>query len=446
VLDELQSESLDGRIARYFAGDPSILVDPYPLYRELRAHGPVVESGDVALVARHADVKAVVLDPERFDSDYIVRGSRMESVRAQFSDAERVLFDEYLGYDRVVPVRMNGEDHRRIRNVVQRVFTPSRVGSLRPRVESYLDEFLARVTPGEPMDFLPFAAEVPLAVTMDLLDFPQEDADAIRDWTRRIMNYRGQHDPDALRAATGAVNEFTAYIERVIEEHRRGRRHSELVANMLEAHSEDRLTPLELAVACASLLIAGHETTSHLLANGLLELLTRRDQWEILCANPDELAPTAVEELLRHVSPVQWVGRVAGHGAEIDGVPVAEETTLFLLLGSANRDETVFADPDRLDIRRPAKKDHLSFGLGLHYCLGTPLAGVGRQLDAAGADRASRSPFVKRAVRPCTTAFTSTSASSSATWRWPQHHSATRSGSRSASRGRRRRRRGTCST
>jgi cytochrome P450 len=142
---------------------------------------------------------------------------------------------------------------------------------------------------------------------------------------------------------------------------------------MVDAHTDERLTALELAVFCASLLIAGHETTSHLLTNGLLELMTARDQWQVLCDEPD-LAGAAVEELLRYVAPVQWAGRVAEPGAEIGGVAIAAETTVFLLLASANRDENVFVRPDTLDLRRSAKKDHLSFGLGLHYCIGTPLA------------------------------------------------------------------------
>jgi cytochrome P450 len=364
---------LDDQLARYFASDPKILADPYPMYRALRAQGPLHQTTSMAVVSRHKDVKAVALDSEHFPSDYISRGSRMQRVRAQFSADDRALFDEYIGYEAYVLTRTAGDNHHRLRGFAQGGFTPRRIATLDQRVQSYAAELLPKSPSTEPLDFTKFATQLPLLVMMDLLDFPLADAELVRDWSARIGNYKGEFDPPRLRAAHSAVGEFTEYIDRVLDQHRQGTRTSELVAGMVDAHTADRLSSVELAVICASLLLAGHVTSSHLIGNGLLELLSAPEQWRLLCADPD-LASSAVEELLRYVSPVQWTGRVAAPGATVDSVDIPEGTTVFMLNGSANRDETVFPDADRLDIRRPAKKDHLAFGIALHFCLGAPLA------------------------------------------------------------------------
>jgi cytochrome P450 len=364
---------VDDLLVRFFASDPKVLADPYPMYRELRSGGPVHMTKTMAVVARHKDVMAIALDPGRFAPDYVNRGSRMLDVRARLLPKDRVLFDEYISYEKYILTRISGEDHRRLRAVAQGAFTPRRVATLGEKVETYLAELLPDSPSTEPYDYAKLAADLPLFVMMDLLDFPRSDAHMIRDWTRSIGNYKGEYNPTALREAHRAVAEFTEYIDHVLDQHRRGIRNSELIASMFDAHAADRLKSLELAILCASLLIAGHETTSHLIANGLLELLSVPEQWRLLCADPG-LAASTVEELLRYVSPVQWTGRVAEAGAAVDSVEIPEGTTVFIFNASANRDESIFADADALDIRRPAKRDHLAFGIAQHYCLGAPLA------------------------------------------------------------------------
>jgi cytochrome P450 len=369
--------ALDVEIERFFAADPAMLADPYPMYSSLRAGEPVFECRDMLVVPGHADVKAILHHGgDQFGLDYVGTGSRAEAVRNRFSNEDKRVFDEFRDVQRLILSRLSGEPHRRMRAVVQRALTAGRIEQLRGKIEASVEELLAAsITSEGTVDFADFAHELPLRVMMDLLDFPAEDAHLIVAWATSFGTYKGDYDPVALRATHDAIGAFSEYMGHIIDEHRKGTRESELVASMIDAHHDDRLTALELTIFATSLLIAGHETTAHLLAIGLIELLTARDQWELLHCEP-EIAQRGIEEVLRHVSPAQWVGRVAGADATVGGIAIPENRTVFLLLGSANRDPAVFDDPDRLDLRRAAKRDHVAFGHGVHFCIGAALARI----------------------------------------------------------------------
>jgi cytochrome P450 len=168
------------------------------------------------------------------------------------------------------------------------------------------------------------------------------------------------------------MGEFRTYLDETLDEHRRTHDRSGLLAALMDAEG-DQLTSEELAANFVMLLLAGHETTTNLIGIGLFELLRHPDQWQALRDAPERV-PSAVEELLRFVTPVQWVVRVPADDFEHGGVAIPQGQLVFLLLAAANRDPTAFSDPERLDITRSDETRHLAFGLGPHFCLGTSLA------------------------------------------------------------------------
>jgi cytochrome P450 len=173
--------------------------------------------------------------------------------------------------------------------------------------------------------------------------------------------------------AHAAMRDFRAYVDAMLDDHRRNPSASDLVGALIDAEQGERLTADELAGMFFVLLFAGHETTTSLIGTGMLELLRHRDQWEKLCADPS-LAPATTEELLRWVTPVQWTTRVTNVEVEVAGTCIPPETTVFPMIASANRDPTVFAEPETLDITREDSGQHLALGFGSHFCLGAALA------------------------------------------------------------------------
>jgi cytochrome P450 len=210
-------------------------------------------------------------------------------------------------------------------------------------------------------------------VVGDLLEVSATDIEMIHGWSSAIGRNRRGVDPDALMGALDAIGEFRVYIGEAIERQRRSPRESMLVGELLEAQEGERLTAEELTAMFVILLFAGHETTTGLIANGLAELLRRRDQWRLLAGRP-QLAPAAVEELLRFVSPVQWTWRVAAADYPCAGAVIPAGTTVALMIAGANRDPDVFKRPDELDLNRGNAGHHVAFGLGPHFCIGNALA------------------------------------------------------------------------
>jgi cytochrome P450 len=251
-----------------------------------------------------------------------------------------------------------------------RAFTPARIAALEESVRRYLDGLLAPLAGEDEADLMAFAYELPLMVISELLGVPEADRYLIRSWSEEIAaNKVTIPNPAAAVRAADAIARFREYIEAMLDEQRRSSSSSDLAATL-----GDRLTTQELTANFVMLLFAGHETTTNLISIGLSELLQRRDQWETLCADPVGLAPSAVEELLRFVTPVQWQHRVAFTDFEQAGVSVREGDMVFAMLAGANRDPDVFRDPERLDIRRTDSKAHLALGFGTHFCLGASLA------------------------------------------------------------------------
>ncbi|HEV8172056.1 MAG TPA: cytochrome P450 [Actinoplanes sp.] len=340
--------------------------DPYPRYERLRSISPVVRADDGAVVVtRYADCAAVVRDG---------RLGHMPPDMLAFlglpdwadHPALRQLFTSIL--------TMNPPDHTRLRRLVSSTFTARRVQALRPAIEAIVDDLLDRMA-GE-VDFIDaFAFPLPVNVIGELLGVPEPDRaqfqTLIRDWSQVLEIIT----PEVLAVADPAAATVRVYLAELVSLRRR-EPGPDLISALVAAEEEgDRLTEDELLTMAALLFAAGFETTTNLLANGLVAVLGSPAQAGLVHRDP----VTAVEELLRFDTPVQLVSRVAYEPVELGGVTVDAGERVVAYLGAGNRDPERFADPDRLDLAR-GDCAPLSFGGGIHYCLGAPLARLEAQV------------------------------------------------------------------
>lgn len=356
--------------------DPSFHDDPYPLYARMREEGPVHLTPLGSMVfTRHADCQAILRD-RRMSSDQ--RNADPELLarnRSPESLAQGELLVASLG--EMAPFLFRDPpDHTRLRGLVQKAFTPKMVEGLQPFVEQVVEELLDQLAEEQEADLVSaFAYPLPVRVIAKMLGVPHEDQDRFESWSHALA--RGL-DPDFLlppedaKARLDAVLSFVAYFAELLDERRREPK-DDLLSALIAAEEEGRvLSQGELLSTCILLLVAGHETTVNLIAGGVLALVEREDQLALVRDHP-ELERSAIEELLRFVSPVQLTARVATEDVEIAGATVRKGHFATVLIASANRDPDVFSDAERLDVTR-SENPHLGFGFGIHHCLGAPLA------------------------------------------------------------------------
>jgi cytochrome P450 len=352
-----------------------VLADPYPFYAALRAAQPVLrvplpgEGPGVFVLTRHADCHAVLRDP-RFSVDR----SRAAVVRAN-RDRLPLQLIEGPGALRSM-LLMDPPDHTRVRGLVSKAFTPRRVAALAPRIEALVEELLdAAAARGDgTLDVIrDFAEPLPAIVIAELLGVPPEDHRTFKGWSSALIDGLAGGPLGGPADVESLVRPLLDYLGGVIAARRRAPG-GDLISGMLEAQEErDALSDAELLATSLLLLLAGHETTTNLIGNGTLALLHHPEELARLRADAGAIE-NAVEELLRFDSPVQATARVALEDVELGGQRVAKEALVLTVIGAANRDPAVFAEPDRLDLDRAEARQHLSFGLGPHFCLGAGLA------------------------------------------------------------------------
>ncbi len=340
---------------------PEFLADPYPVYRSLREADPVHwnEAIGAWICTRHADCTAVLRD-DRFSAD------RTRSDNFKQLDLTRDVPRSMLSAD--------PPDHTRLRTLVNKAFTARTVERLRPRIHEITDRLLDEASEKGRIDVIAdLAYPLPITVIAEMLGVPSSDRDTFRDRSSAIALSLGPlTPPEVQERAIAARDELVAYFSEVLER-RRNDPGEDLITALLQAEEEgDVLSLGELLAMLLLLLIAGHETTVNLIGNGLYALLRHPDQMQRMREDPS-LVRSGVEELLRFDSPVQLTGRVANEELDLAGRRVRPRQSVITLLAAANRDPEVFADPDRLDLAR-APNPHLSFGAGIHFCLGAPLA------------------------------------------------------------------------
>jgi len=360
---------------------PEMRVDPYPLYHRLRSRDPVHQSfPGVWILTRYADCVAVLRDPGRFSNDS--RNSELYQAFRAAGGREPTIMEDTAGRTMLF---IDPPDHARLRNLVNKAFTARRIEALRPHVREIVKGLLDDIEASgrDTFDLVnEVAYPLPVTVICEMLGVPPQDWDHFHRWSSAlVVTLDPVMSDEVLGPANEAALAFADYFTGLLTDRRAHPRDDLLTAMIAAEDRGERLTEQELLAMCILLLIAGHETTVNLIGNGMLALLRHRDQLERLTTNPS-LIRSATEEFLRYDSPVQFLGRTLMEDVEIGGRHIRKGEQLVPVIGAANRDPAQFSEPDILDIGRPDNR-HLSFGGGIHFCLGAPLARAEGQITIA---------------------------------------------------------------
>jgi cytochrome P450 len=348
------------------------LADPHPFWMRARQSGPVFYSPelDYWVVTRYEDIKAVFADPKTFSASIA-----QTPIKPLAPDVVAML---QQGGFRAKAVMSNADPpvHTRIRKFTWQAFTPKRIAQLEPEVRRLVTRFLDQIEDAGRADLVrKMFYELPVLVLFIFLGMPEEDVARVKTWSRnRLMLTWGRLSDEQQAAEAAGLLEYWKYTEAYVE----GLVASppdNYVGDLLRASQEspDQLSVHEIVNVVYGLLIAGHETTTSMSSNAVVTLMQHREAWERLCADP-ALIPNAVEELLRFDSSVITWRRKALRAVQIAGVTIPEGANLLLALCSGNRDDAHFPEPEHFDVERENARTHLSFGFGIHYCLGAPLA------------------------------------------------------------------------
>jgi cytochrome P450 len=370
----------------------AIQADPYPTFARLRSSAPVARStfnfvGPGWVVSRYDDVRTVLSDPRFANDQRSLRDSRRGVVELLIPHVFRLLQDSMVMSD--------APKHRRLRTIVHLAFTPRMVELMEQRITQIVDDLLERAARKPSVDLIAdLAMPLPMTVISEMMGVAERDRSHFQRWTGEFLEAPSGGPLAMVRQLPNGYR-MRSFFARLIAE-RRGSPQDDLVSALVQAESDgDRLSQDELLGMLFLLLLAGHETTVNLIGNGVLALLDHPDQLAKLRAQP-ELIDSAVEELLRFTNPVQQpTFRYAREDVELGGQLIRRGEVVLPLLASANRDERVFENPDVLDITRSPNR-HVAFGLGVHYCLGAPLARLEGRI--ALTDLVQRYPDLRLAV------------------------------------------------
>jgi cytochrome P450 len=352
--------------------DPAFRIDPYAVYARMLREAPVYPSplGGVVL-SRYRDCEGVLKNQRLWSADFRNAADNV-GLGADF---------DIMGVERPF-LFLDPPDHTRLRRLVQKAFTPRVVEELRPRVQQLVDGMLDAAEAKGGMEVIEdLAYPLPVIVISEMLGVPPEDHVRFRDWSAALaksLDPTGALTPGGGVDLAGVIHEFDDYFRGLFAVRRKDPK-DDLISALLAVEEEgDKLTEGELLATARLILVAGHETTVNLIANGVLQLLRHPDQLAMLRDDP-ALAVSATEEVLRFDPPVQLTGRIAMDDTEFDGVAVPKGHGVVCLIGAANRDSEQFERPELFDITRNDDR-HLSFGFGIHYCLGAPLARIEGQI------------------------------------------------------------------
>lgn len=365
----------------------------HEIFRSLRQHSPVVRAKltrwkPVYLVTRYADCENILKDARFFkDVRNANKGAGRGGGNFWMPKAFRPMMQNMLNSDE--------PDHRRLRNLVHKAFTPKRVQELEPKIEQIAQELIHVAKQKGTFDLISdFAQPLPLRVIAEMLGIYGDD---YKLFSNNAKGFLVNPTPINLIKAVPAVLRFTTHIRRLADE-RRANPKDDLITALSQAEDEgERFTEDELVGMVFLLFIAGHETTVNLIANGTKALLEHPDQFDLLKSRPEHI-DSAIEEFLRFDGPLETSEMYfAGQDMTMHGVTIPKKAMVLPVLLSANRDEAIFDNPDQLDILRSPNK-HLSFGKGIHFCLGAPLARL--EARKAFCTLLSEMPDIKLAVRP----------------------------------------------
>jgi vitamin D3 1,25-hydroxylase len=338
--------------------DPAVLGDPYPLYKGLYGRPPMVLELDfpTVLLARHADVVAALRDPRTFSSAPVLQVPQARI----FGDVPTLILSD-------PPV------HTRLRRLVSQTFAPRRIREMEPRIREITDGLLSQVERKGNFELMKDLAEpLPTMVIAELLGVPSTDYHIFKEWSQTLIAISNMsHQAPPPPGFEQALAAERAYFKARYEELRR-KPGNDLMSMLIQAQEKDALSFDEVAGFFNLLLLAGNETTTNLIGNGLNALMMHPEQFRALRHAP-ALIPGAIEEILRWDCPVQATGRNVAVDCELGGTRMRRGMMVVVLNGAANRDPAAFPDSDRFDIRRDPN-DHVAFGEGVHFCLGAALA------------------------------------------------------------------------
>jgi len=356
------------------ARDPAVIRDPYPALARLRETDPVHWDGRLGgwLLTRYDDIRRSLRDP-RLSSD------RMRPFFAHLPTGSRNELADLEAHMALWAVFNDPPDHTRLRGLMNRAFTTSAIAALRPKVATIVEGLVEDLLREPQADFIArFAYPLPATVIALLIGVPLEDVELLKHWSDDLGSFvlASRLSADKYSRANAAIREMNAYFGDLVEARRR-KPADDIASAMVSAEERgDFLSRDELVAACVLLLFAGHETTTHLLGNGMLALLRHPEQMQRLREESADqaLVANAVEEMLRWDGPSLAQVRVVADTYELGGRTLQPGDRVFQMLAAANRDPETFTDPDRFDIGRTESSRHLTFGFGIHFCLGAPLA------------------------------------------------------------------------
>ena len=356
---------------------PEVRANPYPFYAQLRSQDPVHwdEAMGFWVLTRYADVASVYND-SRFSRAQGLTGGFQRLPESEQRIAEPV----YHAFSKTMPYA-DPPYHTRLRGLVNKAFTPRVVEQMRPHIQRIVDDLLEAVQARGQMDVIhDLAYPLPIIVIAEMLGLPAEERQRLKGWSDDLFAVLGtvRHSPDLMERASQSLGEMTDYVVALSEERRAQPKEDLLTALVTVVDQGERLTREELVANVSVLLGAGHETTANLIGNGVLALLRNPDQMQKLRDDP-ALVSSVVEEIMRYDNPVQIVYRSASEEVEMEGKRIGPRQLVNMVLGAANRDPAQFSEPDRFDVTRDEGR-HVGLGLGIHFCLGAPLARLEGQI------------------------------------------------------------------
>jgi len=347
--------------------DPDFIADPYPALKELRrGDGPVWHEGmQIFLAAKHGDANDVFRN-KSLGRIFAPKTPEFEWEIFNWLHADSILDSE--------PPK-----HTRLRSLVAKAFNRQKIEGMRPSVErithKLLDAIDEKVKSGASFDLIAdYAEPLPVKIIADLLGFPESDEHLLRPWSQAIVkmyevNPTLQYQADAKKAG----HEFAEYV-RGLAEQRKKTPGQDLISELATVEENgEKLNMQELVATCVLLLNAGHEASVNAFGNGMVAVLERPDQTKLLREKPRELTSTALEEFMRFDAPLHLFERTATADTQIGGVEVKQGQKIAALIGSANRDDSIFSSAESMDVTRDPNP-HIGFGAGIHFCLGAPLA------------------------------------------------------------------------
>ena len=359
--------------------DDEVHRDPYPTYARLHREGPLhyLDVGSkwaVWSLVSHAECSSIAKDPR-------LSAKRAKQMLLSLPISRQGEFSELARMFGLWLIFMDPPEHTRLRKLLNKGFSPAAIEGLRPQVEAIVDQMLKPLQQGSEIDLMrEFANPMPVRIILEMLGISHELRDTFVDWSRAIAAFRGNPNRtvDEARAAQDALIELTEFFRKTVAERRRNKG-NDLISLLIDIEEEGEvLTEEELYAQCIALLFAGHETTRNLIGNGMYTLLQNPQETAELRERP-EMIRTAVEEILRYESPVQFTARVLKDDMEVCGQQIRKGWTVLCMLGAANRDPKKFKDPNQLNLKR-LNNEHLAFSAGPHFCIGAQLARLEGQI------------------------------------------------------------------